>query len=92
MYVLLVIIGGALHDPPPSHRPPRALQLLILTLRKDNLIQLPLQMALWGRHDQLRLLPGYLLLLRASEVEDCLLLNVHSNYFAVIPRFILIPH
>jgi hypothetical protein len=90
MYVLLVINGGALHYPESSDHPPRALQLFIMTLRKDDLIQLPLQMALWGRHDLLRRL--FLGCLRASEVEDCLLLNVHSNYFAVIPRLILISH
>ena len=80
MTVLLVLNGGALHDPAPSDHPPRALHLLILTLRKYDLIQLPLEMALWGRHRLLRLFLGILLLLlmRPSEVEDCLLLNVHG--------------
>ena len=79
MSVLLVLNGGALHDPAPSDHPPRALHLFILTLRKYDLIQLPLEMALWGRHRLLRLFLGVLLLLRSSsDFEDCLLLNVHG--------------
>jgi hypothetical protein len=78
MSVLLVLNGGALHDPAPSDHPPRALHLLILTLGKYDLIQLPLQVALWGRYRLLRLFLDVLLLLRPSEVEDCLLLNVHG--------------
>lgn len=81
MSVLLVLNGGTLHDPPPSDLSPRAIPLLILTLGKYDLIKLPLQVALWGRHRLLRLFLGiYLLLLlrSSSEVEDCLLLNVHG--------------
>ena len=78
MSVLLVPNGGAFHDLAPSDHPPRALHLCILTLGKYDLIQLPLEVALWGRHRLLRLILGVLLLLRPSEVEDCLLLNVHG--------------